>query len=133
MYLKKEYKLIYYKDNGSLPPEYHQELIIKIHYDGTLKIKKLKGYEDQILFQYKGILQEKDLEMIQNLIEQIDFKENRILNFNPDKFGGPLEYIELFYKNKIIKWHYPDILKDQDQIFYEIYKIINHIYQTFAK
>lgn len=130
---KRNFKIIYYKDNGTLPPEYHQEFVVKIHHDGKIKIKKLKGYEDQILFQFKGNLSKEVIDNIEEKLEKINIKENLILNKNPDKFGCPMEYMEIFYNNKIIKWHLPESIKEQDHLFMELFQKIQQIIKNYLE
>ena len=68
----KDYKIIYYKDNGTLPPEYHEELVIKIYSNGLIKIKKLKGYEDQIQFQHLLNLNTNEMLLFRHYLEKLN-------------------------------------------------------------
>lgn len=124
MHSQKDYKIIYYKDNGTLPPEYHEELVIKIYSNGLIKIKKLKGYEDQIQFQHLLNLNTNEMLLFRHYLEKIELSKSYQINAPSKKMGSPTEYIEIFYHKNIIKWYYPDIFKEHDKIFLEMHNLI---------
>lgn len=131
----KDYKIIYYRDNGSVPPEYHTELIVKIKDNGIIKIKKLKGYEDQILFSCLTILKQEDKRFIEDFIYEINQKNIEIIKKEMiPKFGAPLEYIEILISNSTIKWFYDDnhiYSKETNEKFLSLYKKIQTILEQF--
>ncbi len=131
MFSQKDYKIIYYKDNGTLPPEHHQELVIKIHHNGLMKIKKLKGYEDQIQFQHSLNLNPNEIQLFRQLLEKLELNKSYQINAPSKKIGSPTEYIEIFYHKNIIKWYYPDSKKNHDEIFFEMILLIQQICRNY--